>query len=375
MGGDTNTPQIDIADRLEETIENIKNKKCILFLGPGAYLNRGKENLEDKMLAQLGVKDKTNEHVKVYYEDGFYLFDNKRLKIKYIKQVRAFYEQEAQRDNPLLEMIAQIPFHLLITFTPDHLLSHTFRKLGFACHEDFYFKNNPPQSPAVPSTNQPLIYNMLGKFSEYESLVLTHNDLFDYLKSIFAEKSMDLKLKETLFKAEQYIFLGLPFEKWYMQLLLRVLKLHTENLEHLERLATSPGDGVSKKIYIDQFSIDFIPSDSTDFVKHLYDEFVKGGHPLRVPKLSAPRTSALSKKALYGLLAAGETEDAMNALKSQLESMNEYGEVYTDLITLMNHFQDIQNQERNSLIKLEDAGIEKNKIIRGLLTIANRVDL
>lgn len=48
---------------------------------------------------------------------------------------------------------------------------------------------------------------------------------------------MNSDLKDALERAERYIFLGLPYEKWYFQMVLRILSLHSDKLKEVERLA------------------------------------------------------------------------------------------------------------------------------------------
>ncbi|MDZ7868608.1 MAG: hypothetical protein U5L02_05275 [Rheinheimera sp.] len=68
--------------------------------------------------------------------------------------------------------------------------------------------------------------------------MLTHeSDFFDYLESVFKANSMNQQPGDELEQMERFIFLGLPYEKWYFQLLLRVLAFHTDKFKDIERFA------------------------------------------------------------------------------------------------------------------------------------------
>lgn len=352
----------------KDTLNTIKREKCILFLGPNAFFDKEGKLLEEYMQESLGVSTGENRYIHTYYKDGFYLFKEKKYRVKFIKQMRDFYANQKVVDQELMQKVTEIPFHIIITLTPDDMLSNVFKTQGFNFHPGFYFKNEQAQSPHEPSGESPLIYNMLGSLSEYNSLVLTHDDLFEYLKSIFNEKSMDRNLKKQLYEAEQYIFLGLPFEKWYMQLLLRVLMLHTNKLEHLERLSTKPVDEITENIYVDQFKIDFILDDTRSFIERLHEK-CKDSNLLREKKLRLDAVNFLSKSEIYSLFSEGETEQAMDAIQTILNYKYAGSDLHNRLIILMNNYNDIKHKELANVIDAKEAGIAKNKVIYGLLNI------
>ena len=231
----------------DDILYNLKNEKTIVFLGPKTYLSPDDRPIEHLLLDYLKVKDPNNPYIKAYYEDGFFLFKEKKFRRRVVRQIRSFYQEQFENLEHFLTKLARIPFHVYINMTPDKLLGNTFKKMSVASYQDYYNMGKAPNPYSQPNKENPMIYNMLGYIGDNESLVLTHNDLFDYLRSIFVGKSMPIGLKEELYDAVQYIFLGLPFEKWYLQLLLRILELHTQELEHLERIATKPDESIKKR--------------------------------------------------------------------------------------------------------------------------------
>ena len=56
-------------------LDHIKRQKCILFLGPGAYVNHDEKIVENSLNDYLGVYEKQNPYLRKYYEDdGLFLF-------------------------------------------------------------------------------------------------------------------------------------------------------------------------------------------------------------------------------------------------------------------------------------------------------------
>jgi hypothetical protein len=207
-------------------IDKIIEEKCVLVLGPDVFLRPDGQSQHSALMTDLDVNN--NPLVRRYYDDDdFFLFDELHKRTLICHKIKRFYnEQEPLED---LMKLSEIPFHIILTVTPDKILHKAFDKNNFSYQTGFYKKNREPQPIKSPTRSLPLIYNLFGSIDNEESLILTHNDLYDYFKSIFSHKSMPDKLKSQLSEIKNIIFLGVPFDKWYMQLLLRELDIHQYN--------------------------------------------------------------------------------------------------------------------------------------------------
>ena len=209
------------ATDLKLTIGTIKSGRCILCLGPEVFNQYGEGKLEERLARYLDVENAPQ--IKVY-EDGLFFFRPRQARtVAEIKMEQFFKETDFSAAEALLEKIARIPFHFIIISTPDNLLLQTFKRLQFNVSSGYYWKNHPPEREVkVPTRQQPLVYNMLGSIEHPESLVLTHDDLYGYMESIFGKVSMPRNLKYHITNnAKQLLFLGIPFDRWYMQMILR----------------------------------------------------------------------------------------------------------------------------------------------------------
>ena len=203
----------------ESIADSIGNENSILIMGPGAYLGADGQSLPDQLLASLNVPNNKRIH-KYYPQDDLFLFKRGGGRIATCKQINRFYD--SQKPGELLEKLAQIPFHIVINTTPDRLLTDAFSKQGFRYTFDHYKKKHEPSTLAKPSKDQPLIYNLLGSVEDADSLILTHTDLFDYFKSIFEDQSLPEVITNALpnRSIDTLLFLGVPFDKWYIRLIL-----------------------------------------------------------------------------------------------------------------------------------------------------------
>lgn len=352
----------------DDILYNLKHQKTIVFLGPNAYLTPDNKPIETILLEEIGARDPENPYIKAYYEDGFFLLKEKKFRRRLVRQIKDFYNSQTAQLELFLNKLSRIPFHIYILMTPDQMLANAFKKLNLPFYQDVYNMGQPAGSFTPPMKEMPLVYNMLGSFSNNESLVLTHNDLFDYLKSIFIGKSMPIGLKEALYDVNQYMFLGLSFDKWYLQLLLRILDLHTQELEHLERIATKSKLPIQENLFKEQFSMEFIPDEAEVFIHHLYDKCEKAGM-LRESNVAEMAAQNVNIEDIYKHIGMGDNTKAMDEFMGMVRLMlPRTEEIRKDLLVLMNEFQNI---EKKFMLGTDDAytGKERNRIITAFLDL------
>ena len=267
-----NTVRID----WDFTLETIREGKCILFLGPELFTSSQGKKLSETMLEHLDYPN--NPDILNYYpSEDFFLFKNKGAQTKSYYKIKSFYQQSFPEAEKHLEKIAQIPFHFIISITPDNKLIHVYERLNFKNKSDFYWKNHSSTTKVkLPTQEAPLVYNLFGTIEMQESMILTHNDLFDFFQSIFGERSMPKELKHIIQKAHNLIFLGIPFNKWYLQLLLRILSLHNDN-EFIRYAANQSIDEEMAAFCSQQFSIEFLPEKVEEFISELYQRCEQAG--------------------------------------------------------------------------------------------------
>lgn len=358
----------------DDILETMEEQKCVLFLGNGAFQSPGGGNMEEALKGFLDAENPEHPHIQLYNPDGFFLFKKNRYKRKVIAEMKRFYSQSFPETEEQFSRIAQMPFSMIFTLTPDNILARTFDETGFDYQPDFYFRNRKAADKfEAPSLRKPLIYNLMGNIEEPESLVLTHGDFFDYLESVFQSKSMSEELKESLESMERYIFLGLPYEKWYFQMLLRVLSLHSDKLKEVERLAMKEFEDPNlHKIYTEEFKIEFFPASTETFITELYkrceeEELLKPLPTLDPAEANLPDPTPDSLKEF---VADGNTADAMLHLKVFLKRRKpRSAELANNLIVLRNQHNLLYQREMRGTIDPRDLSVENNQIVERLLDL------
>jgi hypothetical protein len=231
----------------------IDDRQCVLLLGPGVAIDPGDptgDSLPVRLAKELAVElQQTGKggqvimpsdlaHVAQTYEREM---ESRRADLEFA--VSDFYKPYRDQTTPLHEHLAALPFNLCISTTPDRFLLNAFvNRPDKDPIDDFYdFKPDPngpkPLQLGSPELNpekrpltekRPLIYGLYGSIERPASLVLTENDLLDFLVNV-TRKSPALHPYVTSRLSEpgaSFVFLGFGFHHWYIRILLHVLKAH-----------------------------------------------------------------------------------------------------------------------------------------------------
>jgi hypothetical protein len=264
-------------DDMTLLVHAIRNEKCVFFLGPGVTINFGREGLLDQFLGEQLRTSLPPSHQKciVAYNplDRFFIFDKPASRNKLYQPLKDFYGEE--RPNPLLDKLAEIPFHLAITVTPDLSLNQAFKRNGMAFSHEYFDKAVLRDLKDSPSKSKPLLYNLFGCILADETLITTHLELYETLKSMFAGTHIPKELVKEInsYQLQHVVFLGFEFDKWYYQLVLYLLNLNNADSERTAPDSGAPIDFHTKAFYETDFRINFISHDLMAFVEDLHGRF------------------------------------------------------------------------------------------------------
>lgn len=350
-------------------VQTIKEEKCILCLGPEIFTESENRKLEDLLNDSL---IESNPDIRNYYPgDGLFLFNSEEGKTRFYYKLKRFYDQSFPATEELLAKLARIPFHLIITVTPDELLNRAFSNQNLPYKNDFYWKNRTPStSTKLPNQQLPLIYNIFGSVTERDSLVLTYQDLFDYFDSIFGARSMPTELKKIISETDNFLFLGIQFEKWYMQLLLRILARYNTKDSFLRYAASLNVEDQVVTFCREQFRITFVREKIPAFVEKLLGECRKEGL-VREPRDKQPSVIAGIRKQIE----KADLESALVRLRSFLDSYGEAAENLCDEVILLTERNNrLSRRLRNGTIDERDADLKRNQITETLLGIIRQAE-
>src|SRR5829696_3210112 len=138
--------------------KRIEEEKCILIIGPDFTVENEERPLNERLKEYLENNKQTE--IEYYTEDEFFAFKNKSEKEYAIMDIQEFYRGLTPCE--IHYKIAEIPFHLIISVSPDHLLKDVFESKKIDYQFAFYNKEQHTSTVPKPAKNKPLLYHLFG---------------------------------------------------------------------------------------------------------------------------------------------------------------------------------------------------------------------
>ncbi len=362
----------------DDLLDGIERQKCLVVLGPEIYTAEGQPPTE-KRLAEFLRAQAEQLRIRVY-DNGWFHSLPLGNESSPVRQVKAFYDQPMPYAEAILKTLARIKFPVVLSLNPDDKLRRAFQ--GHSASFETYVRNQPYREDLEPPTSdRPIVFNMLGQLEDRNSLVLTYDDFYDYLKSIFEGKSMSPILKDALLKAEYFLFLGIPFDQWYIHLFMRIMQQNKEKRQ-TQKLAV-PYDAASADSCTEQYTIRFVDSQSAAFVEALYqrcDQHPNKSKLLRpAPVIKGEAASDDDGKAqlfenLTELLIENEFVEVYEQVKKVLTGTGDTGrKLLTNFIQLKGRHADLSEQISLGILLSSEATVEMNKLRKAFLDLVNEL--
>ncbi|MCU0390407.1 MAG: hypothetical protein MUE81_04775 [Thermoflexibacter sp.] len=288
---------------IQDIAEDILEQKCLLVLGAGIATDAEGKLLRSIFYEQLFQKYHHNlpesERIITGYnaQDELFIFAKPYPDPDVVSEVRRFYNKDFAGE--VFSQLAQLPLHLIINTMPDESLAKIWTEgQCFSAYFDkskndseeinkFFLENKDKKG----ILNKPLIYNLLGSSQNEETLIITHRNMFDFIKEVLKEDRLPTSLMTAVNSVSRIVFLGVEFDKWYVQLILQLLT-HKRTKGFKGYAEEQNLDRHTKTVYEKDFSINFVIEQIPAFVGDLFAYF-KQHHP---QKLKALHQSKLEKK-------------------------------------------------------------------------------
>jgi TIR domain/SIR2-like domain len=258
-------------DEIQNIVGKISKGECVLIVGPD--------------IVDFGEKSFFEKFCEAIYKDNYFsqflapcppnLFAREELlqltDDGYLSDVRGFmqnYYSEQTIFNEPLELIAQIKFPLIISLFSDTRLNRMFEQLHLPFEYRFQPLSENPMEVELPTVDKPIIYNLLGDIAEEG--IITFDNLFTYLQGILGGTNLPTNIKHLLGKPNtSFLFLGVHFEKWYIQLLLRIIM--TKGKRNFTSLKSANSDEMCTFIAT-RLRLSLSETEPLDYLKLVYEE-------------------------------------------------------------------------------------------------------
>jgi hypothetical protein len=231
----------------KDLLKSLAQQKCILLIGPDLLPS---ENLFLELCRHTGIDpdDLTGTLPRdismVYPKDELFLFPNDAARTRVWRKFDDFHDEWLARVTPIYEQIAALPFPVVISTLPDLGLRKVFERRGILHQFSYYDYRGVPEPHdriSVPPRDVRLIFNMFGVLSDHNSLVLTHDDLFQYFCQILGDRKLGSELYIELSHA------------------LMLLRLLNPDRNKGRQYALNPAAAEETRVFFaDQFEVEFV---------------------------------------------------------------------------------------------------------------------
>jgi hypothetical protein len=204
-----------------------------------------------------------------------------------LKNIAAhFFRNSAFGPGPLYRKLARCPFSLILTTCHDALFAEALS----AEHKSpsrywYHYRGEPRDNRELESTlspETPAIYHLFGTFNEPNSLVLTENDLLDFINNFISCRPGLPNSLRVLLRHNTFLFVGFGIRHWYIRVLLKIL-LRTLNhsgasvaLESLASLDARERDQ-TVLFYKRGARVEVVDTEADNFVQELLNRFGQSG--------------------------------------------------------------------------------------------------
>ncbi len=351
-----------------DLLYSIEQQKCIVVVGPEVYTAPGEATM-DKRLAEFLRKQSAQLRIRVN-DNGWYHLQPGGNETSPVRQVKEFYNRPTPHAEESLKTLARIRFPIYISLTPDTKLRQAFS--GYAADFETYVRNKPYREDVPgPTPDRPMVYQLLGNIEDRNSLVLTYDDFYDFLKSVFTGNSMSPILKDAIIGAEYFLFLGMSFDQWYNHLFMRVLNQSKEKLQ-TQKVAV-PFDAFNADSCAEQYTIKFVDDRIGDFVTELLArcEAAKLVKPLPVFKgEQAPQEdkSGPFLAELMELVVENQFEHIYDRVKKMLMGTGESGRgLLQKFIQLKGRYTKLEEENSLGILYPDHYNVEMNKLRKAFI--------
>jgi hypothetical protein len=205
--------------------DRIHDGQCLPFLGAGASLGNGAALPSAYQLATAlaekckfpGGDPSDLFRVAQYYQMKFDAYGLRSF-------VRDQLSKGASTPTAVHKTIASLPFRHVITTNFDKLMERAYEAVGKTAQIVLYeLHGNQIELPEA-TIKEPLLYKLHGTVEKLQTMIITEDDLVEFLACAFVgEPPLPSSLK-ALFKDTSILFIGYGLKDWNIRVLLRAIR-------------------------------------------------------------------------------------------------------------------------------------------------------
>ena len=281
----------------ESLVWGLRQGNCVLLLGDEAG-GQSERARRDELTRQLKAE------LRVQPPDGLdlpqiaWLYQSENSRNDLLSKIDRFYSTWDSAPLPVHLLLAQVPFRCIVTSCQDRSMQLALERAPKTpLVSEYEFRGTPRQLAGNWDAQSPLLYHLFGSLSRPKSLVLTEQDLVDFIVAIVSQNpGLPEALRAELRDPEKmFLFLGFGVRNWYPRVLLQVLKAQGGNSRSFALEEFPPPADLGRGIFFYRhgYKVDVFDSSVTEFVDQLRQRAAAilpppGEAPQRAPGISVP---------------------------------------------------------------------------------------
>ncbi len=302
------------AIRWRRLLQALRHQGCILFIGPEIAVNSKGESLHQHFYKELALDFPEIEYLE---NEGYFSPESDEI---ILYDVLDFYSKDFPKKNTsgrkLLEQLAQVPFSLIISLTPDDTMHRVLA--DYDIEHQFLWYDGTKQEVDPMTPEKPVLYNIMGNASINGRYIFTHENFYNYLNKVHIPAEIKKKIQD----ATHYLFIGFDFNKWYNRLLLFILEFEQKKSgSHRMTIGNKNVKEDIEKFIGRQFNITFVDNDYSQFIQWLIYNVNEDG-TCRNLNVGFVQNNFLKLKSLSARVGTEDNLDELMKIESVVEGIS-----------------------------------------------------
>jgi len=189
---------------------------------------------------------------------------------------------EGRKPSAALNMLAELPFSIVVTTNYDHLLESALR--GQGKEPDIFVYNPDSGEPTLdaradPTLQRPLVFKMHGDIDKGSSIVITDEDYITFVQRMSDKESLHPVPQTVRYRMKQWptLFVGYSLRDYNLRLLFRTLRWRVDaaDIPPAFSVDQQPDPLVVRVLQNNLKFVTFIAQDLWTFIPRLYKDVLE----------------------------------------------------------------------------------------------------
>jgi hypothetical protein len=208
-------------------LNRIRAERCVPFLGAGASLGTPDSpglptasTLAERLADECEFPSPSRSdflRVAQYYEMAMDAHEVRR-------SIREKLLIRGVRPSPVHLALAALPFRYVLTTNYDKLMEDAFEEVGKTPRVYVYERYQDKQDVPAGTVEEPVVYKLHGSLDKLDSMVVSENDVVDFLACLLLEDPPLPATIRGLFEENSILFIGYGLKDWNVRVMLRAIR-------------------------------------------------------------------------------------------------------------------------------------------------------